>query len=1786
MAISYLGVSFNTRSKGHKAVAGAAYRAGEKLYDETYNLEHDFENRHDVQYSSILLPEGADARFSDREFLWNRVEFSEMRRDSQVAVDYILALPRELTLEQQIDLARSFAQYHFVDKGLVVDLSIHNKDDGNPHAHLYTTTRRLLGDQFDRLKARDLMPKVRNGFLIPEEEHIWNEKYRSFQESYFKSHGLSLTVDPNHLITRRHEGRINEKQEDHYKKEENKIRHDLSVDIALNDPESLLNILGSQHAVFNEHVVAKTIMRYTDSQADFQRAMARVLGHRDCVALGVGADGRETYTTRSNYVREATMADQAGVLLVNRSHVVSDAVLEKVKSGYTLSEEQSSALSHIALGGDISVLVGRAGTGKSYLMKAAREAWEKEGFSVSGIAVSGIAAKSLSSETGIASSTLFSFKQNHLYSKDHERHSLTSKSIVVLDEAGMVDANDMAVVVDLVRSSGAKLVLVGDPDQLQPIGVGAPLRALASRVGYASMENIRRQRDPADRAASIALSKNNVEFALDHYASRGAIHFVEDSVDHREASYSALINDWFDALDKNNPGAQLILAHRNADVQALNALARERLIETGALAKSGSIVSAMRQDKEVALALASNDRLLFLRNNSQLNVKNGELATVVSVKDDTITVRRDGDKSTLTFSTSDYKDFDYGYAATVHKTQGVTLDRAFVYAGGAGWNRHLAYVALTRHRDHVTVYASKQDYADISDLKTAFGRDEFRDNVLDFPLSYAERRGFDADSLIGRCIDHIAGLKTTVKNAWLFVSNYEAYLLNKAQKVRDLTREDRELAKRTATYIDAMRALNRDRAALSHELGKAMYGDARYADLMTRQVSLNREATELWENKNRFGGDTSLDNVLARNRYSMASFEKALLAHKNSLVMESYLDAYEKGLGAVRRSQAHAMAKASESFAYLSYACQSRGLQVRDVQRRLREDVKSVDRTRFVHGLDADQKQQLKTFERYLSATEGLKAEWRDIYARDAEPSLDEKWRIQGFTELRDRLAMQIATNPESYRGALHFYDIDADKLVKQGEAHSRRDVIKSLETLISRADRREAAHQVLADRANYRYVFEQRGDWKEIGQLSREHEHTLFLQGLSTDERRAYELVSRYQRARVDAARAWTTYFDLKNKGRENLNSPLKIAREFNERRNQLACELVVNQESAARFVEKTSIPLADIRKQAKQHHAHIHQLRQKYLKPEEKKIEKRDIVDVTLHTPSSSMTDRKTYDIDAINSALTNMGEEFYGLVLGEKGKRSGSAVRYGNKGSFSVQVNGSHAGRWHSFETDEGGYPLQLLMNSTHGWGLSFKDALEEGARLAGILPQNIIVNDKAREAMLEQQRARETAKQKQVDQELIKRQEKIAAARYYWNSAKPIEGTLAEIYLRDVRGLQGDLSAFKYHPRIKDPDTKRYYPSVVVCARNAENEITAVQAILLGQDGRKATKENGLEVVKRSRGVVKGSAVLIHEGKKEGNQHVVIAEGPETAASLINALPDAHIYITLGNISNAGELDWLAEKHQTKKFYFAADNDGAYGKSIEKIRDVAQKLHAQHRIECYMTKPYLPGKGVADKIDFNDVLLEKGVVEVKRQVSHFEKIHVQSLDVLLDEKTIDSGFTDLVDEWARVKNHHNPVFKALAEHHDTLSNPEYPDSLKSRAQKAFDKEVETISKDNDYLNDLKKIAPNISKSIVEQNEKTPGVKVDWLSPKLENEWQALSQSNDKRIKEMLNERNLLKNSTDAKMKELCLTSLNRSIKNLLSDKESLMELLNKAPNLGKQMQQYQERYRQLNRGKSFS
>ena len=135
--------------------------------------------------------------------------------------------------------------------------------------------------------------------------------------------------------------------------------------------------------------------------------------------------------------------------------------------------------------------MGFAGTGKSYLLGAAREVWEKQGYRVLGATLSGIAAEGLAGSSGIESRTLAS----RLYYWDKGEQRLTANDVLVVDEAGMLGSRQMARVMEEVQASGAKVVLVGDPEQLQAIEAGAAFRAILERVGFEELTEIRRQRE-------------------------------------------------------------------------------------------------------------------------------------------------------------------------------------------------------------------------------------------------------------------------------------------------------------------------------------------------------------------------------------------------------------------------------------------------------------------------------------------------------------------------------------------------------------------------------------------------------------------------------------------------------------------------------------------------------------------------------------------------------------------------------------------------------------------------------------------------------------------------------------------------------------------------------------------------------------------------------------------------------------------------------------------------------------------------------------------------------------------------------------------------------------------------------------------------------------------------------------------------------------------------------------------------------------------------------------------
>ncbi len=788
MAIAFAQVSIHSRSKGHSAVAAAAYRSGTRLYDDRIGRSYDFSKKNDVVFSEIILPDGANVAFLDRSYLWNEIERAENRSNSQLCKDFVLALPRELTLVQQVELAKRFARTHFVEKGIPADIAIHDHGDGNPHAHVLIPTRRLEGNKFSKYKARDLNPIFAKGFVV--EKDYWGEQWRVMQNEFFIENNLDLQVDANHLISERHRGKHHNPNA-HYLLEENQLIQQTRMEITRTNINFVIDHLSTQYSVFTRRDVERLLFKTfesSNSPQEYLQFVERVLGHPDVVALGDNTKGQQSFTTRSHFMQEAQLLHDIEAMMVSQKHLIHQPI-EKFSQQYRLSEEQQEAFRYIAQSSDISVVIGRPGTGKSYLLKPVKEYYVQAGMDVIGAALSGKVAKALQAETGITSSTIKSLS----YRLANNMMQLNNKHVLIIDEAGMVDFSSMAYLIKEARKAGSKVVLIGDPDQLKPIQKGEIFRGITARTGYIELENIKRQQDLGDRQASLNLAKGNIDKAIQHYQDKSAIKIADTKLQ----AIEQIITDWQQDLKSSNMADTIMLSYTRKAVNHLNDQARQVLIAENRLGEENIIYQGLERN----LKISTGERLLFRENNKVLGVRNGDTATVKEINTQQIRVQLDSGE--LLTIPKEYKALDYAYAWTVHKSQGMTAKKVRVLIDSKYWDRNLSFVALTRHKEQLNIYADKENHPTEQALKSTLSRSSTKDNVIDWPLDFATRAGFDSDSLIGRAMNHIVGMGHKIKQAYNFVVNYEAYLLKSRQenKLQNIG-QDRIDAKQEALKVD------------------------------------------------------------------------------------------------------------------------------------------------------------------------------------------------------------------------------------------------------------------------------------------------------------------------------------------------------------------------------------------------------------------------------------------------------------------------------------------------------------------------------------------------------------------------------------------------------------------------------------------------------------------------------------------------------------------------------------------------------------------------------------------------------------------------------------------------------------------------------------------------------------------------------------------------------------------------------------------------------------------------
>ena len=765
-----------------------AYRAGEKLTNERDGITHDYTAKQGVEHAEIVLPEGVNADWArDRSTLWNAAEFAEKRKDARVAREFEVALPHELSAEERLEAAREMAQELADRYGAAVDFAIHApheaSDVRNHHAHLLMTTRQVteggLGDKtyLERenkwLLAHDLpTTDMQLRDLRQRWEGIANERLAMA--------GLDIRIDHRSHMERGLEIAPTEHMGVHASQMERRgldvSRSRLDEDAARRNaelirekPEQVLTLITGEKSVFDRHDVARALHRYiNDDPQEFQSAFAKVMASPALVELqperadpATGEIELARYSTREMVEIESGMIESAQRMHaahghgVDRRHVeraidaqdaairssVSHDTAGKVARGELdagererqietarLSDEQRRAIEHITGPERIAAVVGYAGAGKSTMLAAAREAWEAEGYQVHGAALSGKAAEGLEESSGIQSRTLASWSRGW----ENDRGTIGRGDVFVIDEAGMVGSRQLARFVGEAEARGAKIVLVGDHEQLQAIGAGAPFRAITEEIGHAELSEIRRQRVDWQRDASIDFATHRTAEGLAAYRDHGNISFAETGEDAR----GQIVRDYLADRDERPDGTRVAMAHRRADVRAINDAIRAELQDRGVLARgelarvaddslAPGDVAHEREGPGRALTFQTNtgqrefapgDRIVFLENNRDLGVKNGMLGTVEHVEAGRIVAQLDGrGGDSVSVPMGDYQAIDHGYATTIHKNQGATVDRSYVMASGT-MDRHLTYVAMTRHRDGVQLYAAQDEFTNAGRL--------------------------------------------------------------------------------------------------------------------------------------------------------------------------------------------------------------------------------------------------------------------------------------------------------------------------------------------------------------------------------------------------------------------------------------------------------------------------------------------------------------------------------------------------------------------------------------------------------------------------------------------------------------------------------------------------------------------------------------------------------------------------------------------------------------------------------------------------------------------------------------------------------------------------------------------------------------------------------------------------------------------------------------------------------------------------------------------------------------
>lgn len=463
------------------------------------------------------------------------------------------------------------------------------------------------------------------------------------------------------------------------------------------------------------------------------------------------------FTTREHLELEKKMIRQVRELAEDPGLKVSEEDIRKgletaKREGNPLTKEQEKALRHVlSEKGRISMVTGDAGTGKTTVLKPVAEALEAGGYEVRGLALAGKAAQGMEEGAGISSQTIASFlwsqeragnewnpelartefeawveekrttlpeeeavNFNPVWTKNTEekarirfeefrgKQELTDKTVLVIDEAAMVDTKSFAAIIEKVKEAGATLIGIGDGKQLQAITQGGAFIGMVDEIGDARLTEIFRQREESEKEAVSEMADGDVGKSLDHFAREGRLDISED----RTQAKGEMITCW-GKKGIEDPAQNLMLAGTNLDVFELNQMAQAGRIEAGLVTGPSLKIGAHDFHR--------GDRIMFTKNHKGLGVKNGSFGIIGRINEQlgTLTVEVDGPGSarerTRSFSLDSYDNVTLGYAVTTHKAQGVTVENSFVLTDEEMTDREMSYVQVSRAKSKTSIFTTEEE---------------------------------------------------------------------------------------------------------------------------------------------------------------------------------------------------------------------------------------------------------------------------------------------------------------------------------------------------------------------------------------------------------------------------------------------------------------------------------------------------------------------------------------------------------------------------------------------------------------------------------------------------------------------------------------------------------------------------------------------------------------------------------------------------------------------------------------------------------------------------------------------------------------------------------------------------------------------------------------------------------------------------------------------------------------------------------------------------------------------